>query len=115
MENKEYALLAAKTLNEKKAADITIIDIGDRSGFADYFVLATAGSMRQMNSLTDELDDKLANEGLIVKNIEGKGESGWILMDYGDIIINIFTEEARNKYQIEKIWGDCSTIDFEEE
>lgn len=115
MTSKEYALLAAKTLDEKKAADITIIDIAERSGFADFFVLATVGSLRQMISLTDMVDEKLAEQGLIIKNIEGKGESGWILMDYGDLIINLFTEEARNKYQIEKIWGDCETIDYKED
>lgn len=115
MTNKETALLIAKTLSEKKAFDITIIDIAERSGFADFFVLCTASSLRQMGSLNDELQNKLAQEDLLPKNIEGKGESGWILMDYGDIIINIFTEEARNKYLIEKIWGDCNKVDFEEE
>ncbi len=115
MTNKDIALFIAKILNEKKANDITIIDISERSGFADFFVLATASSLRQMNSLTDELEDKLAQNNIFVKNIEGKGESGWILMDYRDVIINIFTEEARNKYKIEKVWGDCPTIEFNEE
>ncbi len=115
MTNKETALFIAKTLSEKKAFDIVIIDIAERSGFADYFVIVTASSLRQMGSLNDELQDKLAKEDILPKNIEGKGESGWILMDYGDIIVNIFTEESRNKYQIEKIWGDCNKLEFEEE
>ena len=114
MTNKEIAIHIAKTLDEKKAQNISILDISERSGFADYFVTTTASSLRQMNSLTDELDDRMAQEGLLSRNIEGKGESGWILIDYGDIIVNIFTEEARNKYQIEKIWGDCTSIDFNE-
>ena len=114
MTNKDIALFTAKTLDEKKALDITIIDIAERSGFADYFVITTASSLRQMNSLTDELEDKLAEQGILVKNVEGRGESGWVLMDYGDIIINIFTEEARNKYNIEKIWGDCPTVEYKE-
>ena len=115
MESKDLVLYIAKCLSDKKAFDITMIDIAERSGFADYFVLATASSLRQMGSLTDDLEDKLAEQGRIVKNVEGRGESGWILMDYEDVIINIFTEEARNKYQIEKVWGDCQLIDYKEE
>lgn len=115
MTNKEYALLAAKFLDEKLARDISVIDISERSGFADYFVIATVNSLRQMISLSADLDDKLAEHDLEVKNIEGKGESGWILLDYNDIIINLFTEEARNKYNLEKVWGDCEVIDYKEE
>ncbi len=114
MDNREFALLAAKSLSEKKAFDISVIDIAERSGFADYFVMASASSLRHMNSLSDELDDRLSEAGLIARNIEGRGESGWILMDYGDVIINIFSEEARDKYRLEKLWGDCRSIDFEE-
>ncbi|MDO5441814.1 MAG: ribosome silencing factor [Bacillota bacterium] len=115
MTNKEYALLAANFLDEKLAKDISVIDISERSGFADYFVIATVNSLRQMISLSADLDDKLAEYDLEVKNIEGKGESGWILLDYNDIIINLFTEEARNKYNLEKVWGDCEVIDYKEE
>ena len=115
METKEIALLCAKALSAKKAKDITIVDISQRSSFSDYFVIASAGSLRMMSSLSDEVEDKLAKENVLVKHIEGKGESGWILMDYGDLIVNIFTEEQRNKYQIEKIWNDCPSYDYDGE
>ena len=112
MDSKELVLFVAKVLDEKKAEDISIIDIGLKSGFADYFVLATARSLRQIDALKTELEDKLAEDGLLVRHIEGKGESGWVLMDYGDIIVNIFSEEQRNRYQIEKVWGDCDRVEF---
>ena len=107
MESKELAFAAAKALDARKGFDIQIIDIAGKSSFADYFVLASAKSMRQLQALAFETEDELAKLEICVRSIEGKGESGWILMDFGDVIINIFTEAQRAKYNIEKIWGDC--------
>ena len=114
MDNKSFALLAAKTLDDKKALDIAVIDIMEKATFADYLVIATGNSERQVNSLVYEVEDQFAKEGLLVKNIEGKQNSGWVLMDFGDIIVNIFTKEMREKYNIEKVWGDCSFLDLED-
>ena len=111
---KDYALLAGKTLSDKKAQDIVIIDIQEKATFADYFVIASGGSERQINALVDDVEDAFAKEGLFVKSIEGKQNSGWILMDFGDIIVNVFTKEQREKYNIEKVWGDCNFIEVEE-
>lgn len=114
MNNKEYALLAAKTLSDKKAVDIAAIDIAEKASFADYLVVATGNSDRQVHSLIDDVEDAFAKNGLFVKNVEGKHGSGWVLMDFGDIIVNIFTKEMREKYGIEKVWGDCTFLDIEE-
>ncbi len=113
MDNKEFALLAAKTLSDKKAVEILAIDIAEKASFADYLVIANGNSERQVNSLVDDVEDAFAKEGLFVKNIEGKN-SGWVLMDFGDIIVNVFTKDMREKYGIEKVWGDCSFLDIEE-
>lgn len=114
MTNKEYAILAAKKLSEKKAMDTVIIDIQEKASFADYFVIATGNSDRQVNALIDDVEDTFAQEGLLAKSIEGKNNSGWILMDFGDIIVNLFTPELREHYSIEKVWGDCPYVEFEE-
>ena len=111
MNNREIADFAAKILDKKKAVDIAIIDIGNKSSFADYFLLASGNSERQIGSLRDEVADQLSKQNVTVKNIEGKPASGWILMDYGDVIINILTAEMRLRYNIEKVWGDCEMID----
>ncbi|SCJ81927.1 ribosome-associated protein [uncultured Eubacterium sp.] len=113
MENKSFALLAARLLDNKKATDVVVIDIMEKSSFADYLVIASGNSERQVNTLVDEVEEQFAKEGLLVKSIEGKN-SGWILMDFGDVIVNIFTKEMREKYNIEKVWGDCSFLDVEE-
>ena len=109
MTNKEYAYLAAETLSSKKASDIVIIDIAEKSGFADYFIVATGNTDRQINSLSDDVEDAMAQEDLLVKSIEGRNTSGWILLDFGDVIVNLFTPEMRDRYNIEKIWADCPT------
>lgn len=114
MTNKEYAVLAGKTLSAKKAQDIVIIDIQEKASFADYFVICSGTSERQIRTLVDEVEEALAKEGLFVKSVEGKQSSGWILMDFGDIIVNLFTKEMREKYNIEKIWGDCEFIKVED-
>lgn len=114
MTNKDYAILAAKVLDDKKAVDIKVMDISEKSSFADYLIIATGNSQRQIQSLVDDIEDKLAAEGLLVKSIEGKHGTGWILMDYGDVIVNVFTSEMRDRYNIEKVWGDCSFLNLEE-
>ncbi len=109
---KEIAKLGAKILDDKKAHDITIIDISPKASFADYFVIASGGNERQIGALADEVEDGFAKEGIISSGKEGLKESGWILMDFGDVIVNIFSDEMRSKYSIEKIWGDCDTVEL---
>jgi ribosome silencing factor RsfS/YbeB/iojap len=110
MEIKEIAQAIADLLNQKKARDIVMIDIAEKSSFADYFINATGGSERQLGALADDVEDKLAELGITPKSKEGRPETGWILVDGGDIIINLFTAETRDKYTLEKIWNDCESI-----
>ncbi|MDO4552228.1 MAG: ribosome silencing factor [Bacillota bacterium] len=115
MESREMARKAAGILNDKKAQDATIIDVSEKSSFADYLVVASGNSERQVGALAEELEDRLAREGVLPRSIEGKKESGWILMDFGDVIANVFTGEQRERYNLEKVWGDCPFIELEEE
>ncbi|MBQ1907964.1 MAG: ribosome silencing factor [Firmicutes bacterium] len=110
---REKALFAASFLDSRKAMDITVIDISEKSGFADCFVIASAASLRQLEALSSDLDDKMAERGWISGHTEGKGDSGWILIDFGDVIVNLFTIEQREHYNLEKLWGDCVRVDFE--
>lgn len=110
MDNKELAMILANMLSEKKARDIKVIDIAEKSAFADYFINATAGSERQLSALADDVKDKFAEYEIVPRNNEGRPESGWILVDGGDVIINLFTQNTRDKYTLDKVWGDCETI-----
>lgn len=113
MDNKEIAMTLASLLSERKARDIKMIDIAEKSAFADYFINATAGSIRQLGALADDIKDKFAELDIIPKNNEGRPESGWILVDGGDVIVNLFTTDTRDKYALEKLWGDCETINID--
>lgn len=114
MDCKDMAVFSAKVLEDKKARDIVVINIGSKAAFADYMVLASGGSERQVGALCEELEEKFEKEGVFVRSIEGKKNSGWILMDYGDIIVNLLTVDMREKYNIEKVWGDCEFLNLED-
>jgi ribosome-associated protein len=111
LDNREIAKKTGEILSVKKAENVIIINIAEQSSFADYFVNATAMNERQLSALADETENMLAKEDIVPKNIEGKPSSGWILMDYGDIIINLFLPQQREMYQIEKIWSDGEMIE----
>lgn len=113
MDNKEVAQSIADILSAKKGRDVVIIDIAEKSSFADYFVLATAGSDRQMGTLAEEVEDKFYELGIEPKSKDGRPETGWILVDGGDVIVNLFTEETRDKYTLERLWNDCEMIRVE--
>jgi len=112
VDNRELAMKIGEFLSQKKAENIVVLGIAEQSSFADFFVNATAKNERQLSALIDEAEDHLAKEGIIPKNIEGKPASGWILMDYGDIIVNLFLPQQREMYQLEKIWSDGEQVDI---
>lgn len=115
METKELALEAAKLLDLKKAEDVLFIDVSEKSSFADYLVIATAGSDRQAEALADDVEDKMAELGISERLCEGRKKTGWVLLDFGDIIVNVFSREMRDKYDLEKVWGDCEVTKVETE
>lgn len=115
MDSREMALKAAAALDAKKAIDVTVLDIAEKSSFADFFVIASGMSARQVGTLAEEVEDRLAKEEVHPKSIEGKQNSGWILMDFGDVIVNLFSAEQREHYNIEKIWSDCPTVEFQQQ
>ncbi len=114
MNNKELAYEAAKALSGKKGIDIRIIDIAEKSSFADYLIVASGATDRQVGALSDAVEDRYEELGITPKSIAGKNNSGWVLMDYGDIIVNIFNPDLRERYNLEKVWGDCSFLEFED-
>ncbi|MDR1042861.1 MAG: ribosome silencing factor, partial [Clostridiales Family XIII bacterium] len=107
----EVARGIAKAIDDKRGRDIVILDISGQSSFADCFVNATATNTRMLATIEDEVGDVLERYGLETKGTEGRPESGWILVDGGDVIVNLFLEEQRAKYQIEKIWNDAKRVD----
>ena len=113
-QSKEMAKLAYQALSEKKAEDIRIIDISEISVIADYFIIASGSNANQLQAMQDSVDKQLYKAGYHAKQIEGNQRSSWILMDYSDIIVHIFSKEDRLFYDLERIWRDGKDIDPEE-
>lgn len=105
---------AYKALDDKKAYDIKILDIKKISSIADYMVIADGTNKNQVQAMCDAVTEEMGKAGFLSKSIEGYSEGGWILLDYYDIIIHIFSDEARRFYDIERIWSDGKYVDISE-
>ena len=108
------AKLAYEALEDKKAVDITIIDISEVTVVADYFIIASGTNRNQVQALADNVEEQLGKAGYPMKQSEGYRTANWILMDYGDIIVHVFDSENRLFYDLERIWRDGKTITKEE-
>lgn len=111
MTSKELTKLAVAALEDRKAEDVTVIDISEISPIADYFIIANGTNQNQLQAMRDAADEALYKAGVKVQQIEGNQSSTWILMDYGDIIIHIFSKEDRLFYDLERIWRDGKVVD----
>lgn len=111
MTSKEYCKAAVAALEDRKAEDVKVIDIQEISPVADYFVIANGTNQNQIQAMRDACEEALYKAGLKIKQIEGNSNSTWILMDYGDIIVHIFSKEDRLFYDLERIWRDGKVID----
>ena len=105
---------AVKLLDDKKAQDIVVLDIGKLTTLGDYFVICSGGSTTQVKSLADELDQKLSASGLEPRRVENDKSAHWVLLDYGDVLIHIFYHETRDFYCLERLWGDAPRVDTKE-
>ncbi len=115
IESKQFADKAAGWIDDKKGSNIRIIDLDGVSIIADYFVIASGDSERQVKAIADNVEDEAAKEGFEPKNVEGKHNGRWILLDYGDVVVHLFHEEDRQFYDLERLWKDGKTIRFPEE
>ena len=112
--SKKMAALAYKALEDKKSEDIRVIEIGNISVIADYFIIANGTSTSQVQSMVDAVEEELGKNGFLPKRIEGVKASGWILMDFGDVIVHIFSKEDRLFYDLERIWRDGNIVEKED-
>ena len=96
-------------LSEKQASDILLLDTRQVCSFADYFVIASGESNRQLKAIVDAVEETLKKEGILPRHQEGTAESGWILMDYGDVIVHIFDPFQRDYYNLDQFWEKAST------
>ena len=114
MTSKEMAKMAIEALEDKKAEDIQVIDISEVSVIADYFIIASGNNRNQVQAMADSAEEALGRAGYDAKQIEGYQSANWILMDYKDIIVHVFSKEDRAFYDLERIWRDGKQITKED-
>ena len=113
MEAYDILKVAANAVNDRKAKDLFAVEVGDITILADYLLMATATSSTHVRALAEEVEDKLSKLGVEPHHIEGKA-TGWILLDYDEVIVHIFSREAREFYGLDRIWSDGNVLDLDE-
>ncbi|MDD6464267.1 MAG: ribosome silencing factor [Acutalibacteraceae bacterium] len=111
MTSLEKAKNIAKILDKKKAIDIIGIETKELTVMSDYFVIASGTSNTHVRALADEVDDEMKKLGVEVDHIEGRA-TGWILLDYNDVLVHVFQPESRQYYNIERLWNDAARVDL---
>ncbi len=103
--------MAADTAESRKGERVVILDMRDVTLIADYFVIVSAMNVIQVESLAETIDEAMAARGVERLNRVGRQRSHWVLLDYGALVVHIFTEEERNYYNLERLWGDAAVVD----
>lgn len=112
MTSLELAKSAAEILDRKKAEDLSVIGIRDISVLADYFVLATGTSSTHVKALADEVEFQLGEKGIQPGHKEGYRSNTWILLDFGGVVVHVFTEGSRQFYDLDRLWQDGEHLDL---
>lgn len=107
--------IAHNAAEEKKAKDITVLDLSKISVMCDYFIICSGGSGPQVKAIAESVEEKLSEQGIEPKRREGLREGSWILLDYGDIVVHVFKEEEREFYKLERLWGDAPVVEVSTE
>lgn len=110
LEGIEIARKAVEAATEKQASDIVLLDVSKVCSFADYFVICSGESERQLKAIGEEIEHTLKRENVLPLHREGTSDSGWLLYDYGDILIHIFAPTKRSFYQLDELWNQATPI-----
>jgi len=114
MTPEEIALAVAEFASDGKAEEIVSLDLRELTSVADYFVICTGRSDRQVKAIHDRIHLRMKNEhGLLPTRVDGVAQAQWILMDYADVIVHVFTPEMRDFYRLEQLWGEAPSKSFE--
>ncbi|RDW19256.1 ribosome silencing factor [Oceanobacillus arenosus] len=110
MKNEELIQIIAEASDDKRAEDIVALDMKEVSLIADYFLICHGNTERQVQAIARGIQDRVEEEGINVKRMEGFEQARWILVDIGDVVCHIFHKEERNYYNLERLWGDASRV-----
>jgi ribosome-associated protein len=110
LEPKDLADQIIDVLDEKQGADIHLLDISELSVIADYFVICSGSSSRLVRALVNSVVEEIKDQFGLIPSLEGEPEYGWMLADYGSVILHVFSPERRNYYQLEELWSEGQTV-----
>ena len=108
----ESAIVLAKALDSKKGNEIKVLKTQDLTTLADYFVICTATSNTQVKAMSDACEEAMEKHGEHVHHIEGHRDGTWLLLDFSDVVVHVFTDETRKFYDLERLWGDAEEVDL---
>ncbi|HHW36864.1 MAG TPA: ribosome silencing factor [Bacillales bacterium] len=114
MSEKDIVSITAKAADDKRAEDITVLDMRGVSLIADYFMICHGNSEKQVQAIAREVKDKAQENDLSIKRLEGYDEARWVLCDLGDVIVHIFHRDERIYYNLERLWGDAPRVNIQE-
>lgn len=114
MDSKKTLELVVKAADGRRAEDIVAMKVDQISPMADYFVVMTGGSNRQVQAITNAIVEMAHEHQLEIGSVEGKNAAQWVLVDLGDVVVHIFREETRQFYNLEKLWSDAPLVDLSE-
>lgn len=115
MDSKALALYTAALADDKKAYDIVVLQMEGISLMADYFVICHGNSEKQVQAIARGLKEGAGEKGITISRMEGFDQARWVLIDLGDVIAHVFHKDERGYYQLEKLWGDASQLEFEQD
>ncbi|MFN3322462.1 MAG: ribosome silencing factor [Bryobacteraceae bacterium] len=102
--------IAVQAAESKKASDVRVLDLREVTSFADYFVICTGANPRQIQAISDEVGQKLREIGETPNSVEGYSNAEWVLLDYGDFLVHVFSEQARSYYDLERLWRHAKDV-----
>ncbi|ABY34520.1 MAG TPA: ribosome silencing factor [Chloroflexus aurantiacus] len=97
-------------VEDKQAHDIVLLDIRSQTTIADYFIICTADNDRQMRAIIDHIDEKISTEHGLSPRFEGSADTGWVVLDYRDIVVHIFSQSQREYYRLERLWSKAMPV-----
>jgi len=110
LESLQLAKAAVDIASDKKASDVLLLDIREISTIADYFVICNGNNPRQIQAIADALYEELKKQGAQLLYREGIADSGWLLLDFGDVMVHIFGPKEREYYRLERLWNEAKTV-----
>jgi ribosome-associated protein len=115
VEPDEAVMIAARAANDKKAADIALLDLREIASFTEFFLICTGSNPRQVQAISNSVEEELRKVRKRPLHIEGYSSAEWILLDYGDFIVHVFSAASRRFYDLERLWRDAKRIEVKDE